>query len=153
MREADVPAQQSAAQQDARLSWTDADPWRPSGAQGATGPRPQAPRGLTRSIRDRGTFEALARARPRRRGPLSLRRVASSDRGPARVAYAVGRDVGNAVARNRARRRLRAAVARRADDLQPGSAYLFGGGRAVLSLPFEELADLVRSVIERSERP
>lgn len=152
MREADVPAQQSAAQQEARLSRTDANPWGPSGAEGATGPRPQAPRGLNRSIRDRATFEALARARPSRRGPLSVRRLASSDPGPARVAYAVGRDVGNAVARNRARRRLRAAVARHEAQLQPGAAYLFGGGRGVLTLPFEELAALVAALVERSER-
>jgi ribonuclease P protein component len=64
----------------------------------------------------------------------------------------VARDVGNAVVRNRVRRRLRAAVAQRQDDLQAGAAYLFGGSRGVLTLPFGELADLVESVIERSDR-
>ncbi|MCI4344413.1 MAG: ribonuclease P protein component [Thermoplasmata archaeon] len=94
----------------------------------------------------------MARVRPSRRGPVSLRRAASSDPGPAGVAYAVGRDVGNAVVRNRVRRRLQAAVAQRQDDLQAGAAYLFGGSRGVLTLPFDELADLVGSMIQRSDR-
>ncbi len=43
---------------------------------------------------------------------------------PPRVAFSVGRPVGNAVARNRVRRRLRAAMHEHADCLQPGAAYL-----------------------------
>jgi hypothetical protein len=43
-------------------------------------------------------------------------------------------------------------VARHEDDLEPSSAYLFGGSRGVLTLPFEELVSLVAAVIERSER-
>jgi ribonuclease P protein component len=45
---------------------------------------------------------------------------------PPRVAYAVGRRVGNAVVRNRVRRRLRAAVQESAELLQPGCGYLVG---------------------------
>ena len=52
--------------------------------------------------------------------------------------------MGGAVARNRARRRLRAAVARTADDLVPG-AYLFGAGPEAVSMPFDALE---RSVAE-----
>ncbi len=61
--------------------------------------------------------------------------------------------MGNAVARNRARRRLRAAVARHEDELEPGAAYLFGGSRDVLGLPFDELASLVAAMIESPGRP
>lgn len=43
---------------------------------------------------------------------------------PPRVAFSVGRPVGNAVVRNRVRRRLRAALREHADYLQPGAAYL-----------------------------
>ena len=50
----------------------------------------------------------------------------------------MGRSVGNAVARNRLRRRLRAAVADRADDLCPGTAYLVSvGPRAAAMTPAE----------------
>jgi ribonuclease P protein component len=73
---------------------------------------------------------------------------------PPRVAYAVGRRVGPAVARNRARRRLRAAVAEHRADLAPGGVYLFEAEPAVLMLPFAELADtvagLIRDTRERS---
>jgi len=62
--------------------------------------------------------------------------------------------VGGAVERNRARRRLRAAVAARRDDLCAGGAYLFEAEPAVLTLPFAELADTVASLIrETRERP
>lgn len=45
---------------------------------------------------------------------------------PPRVAYAVGRKAGGAVARNRVRRRLRAATRAHARELEPGRAYLVG---------------------------
>jgi ribonuclease P protein component len=73
---------------------------------------------------------------------------------PPRVAYAVGRRVGSAVARNRVRRRLRASVAQRADELVPGAAYLFEAEPAVLNLAFADLADTVAWLIRRTrERP
>ena len=55
----------------------------------------------------------------------------------ARVAYAVNRSVGNAVVRNRVRRRLRAVVQSAA--LEPG-AYLVSASAAAGTLPFDELA-------------
>gem|GEM_PF-4880092 len=43
------------------------------------------------------------------------------------------------MARNRARRRLRAALREHADALRPGAAYLVGASRPVVSMPFREL--------------
>jgi len=43
---------------------------------------------------------------------------------PPRVAYAVGRKAGGAVARNLVRRRLRAAARSHRAELEPGRAYL-----------------------------
>ena len=42
------------------------------------------------------------------------------------MAYAVGRHAGGAVARNKIRRRLRAATREHARELEPGRAYLVG---------------------------
>jgi ribonuclease P protein component len=56
------------------------------------------------------------------------------------------------VDRNRVRRRLRAAVAECEADLVPGAAYLVSGGRRVLTMPFEELVDSLRRVLEVSGR-
>jgi ribonuclease P protein component len=58
------------------------------------------------------------------------------------VAYNVSRRAGNAVARNRIRRRLRAAMDEHAATLPPG-AYLVGAGREALTMSFTELHRLV----------
>ena len=68
------------------------------------------------------------------------------------MAYAIGRRFGTAVERNRARRRLRAAIALDAPLLLPGGAYLVAADRSVMTLPFPTLRDhmttLLRAVRE-----
>ena len=89
-------------------------------------------------IRDRDSFESLRRSGTRaRRGPVTVTYSATGDQRAPRVAYAVGRRVGNAVARNRLRRRLRAVVAE-VTGLAPG-AYLIGAGPEASELSYEEL--------------
>ena len=64
------------------------------------------------------------------------------DRGdghPARVGFAVRKSAGTAVARNRIKRRLRAAVA--SIDLRPGFDIVISGDREVVSLDFQVLVD------------
>ena len=56
------------------------------------------------------------------------------------MAYAVA-GAGNAVVRNRVRRRLRAAVARTEAELAAGGAYLVSARREALTMPFEALVD------------
>jgi ribonuclease P protein component len=67
-----------------------------------------------------------------------------SEGGPARVGFTVSRKVGNAVERNRVRRRLREVVRLAAEGRIPaGRDYVLVGRRAALELPFERLvADL-----------
>ena len=67
---------------------------------------------------------------------------------PARVAYAINRKVGNAVARNKVRRRLRAIVGdldREIDGGLPAGTYLLTVRPEVTSLSYRDLADRVRS--------
>src|SRR5262249_2107903 len=108
--EAHVPTQHPQARQDPRFSRPDAHPGRPRRPARSPGPRPEASLRLIRRVRDRATFEALARARRRRAGPVSLRYITDGSSDPPRVAYAIGRRFGNAVERNQARRRLRASI-------------------------------------------
>ncbi|MHB8437740.1 MAG: ribonuclease P protein component [Acidimicrobiales bacterium] len=92
-------------------------------------------------IRDRATFEALRRSGTRsRRGAISVTFTQIGEEQRARVAYAVGRKAGGAVARNRLRRRLRAVVAQlsQAGELAPG-AYLVGAGAPASAQTYEEL--------------
>ena len=69
---------------------------------------------------------------------------------PPRVGFAVGKTVGGAVARNRIRRRLRAA----ARELQstgrlPAGTYLFGATAAAGTLPWTELLSTVDDLVQR----
>ena len=62
--------------------------------------------------------------------------------GPARIGFTVSRKVGNAVVRNRVRRRLRE-VARLMpqDRLRCGHDYVLVGRRAALTLPFSRMME------------
>jgi ribonuclease P protein component len=140
MREAHVPAEQPKAQEAPRLPVPHAKPGRSSGAQGPTPARPHAPVGLIWRVRDRATFAVLARAERHARGPVTIRFVPGEPEAPPRVAYAVG-GVGNAVVRNRLRRRLRAAVARAQAELAAGGAYLVSARREALTMPFDALVE------------
>ncbi|HEY4919411.1 MAG TPA: ribonuclease P protein component [Xanthobacteraceae bacterium] len=65
-----------------------------------------------------------------------------ADTGPPRVGFTVSRKVGNAVERNRVRRRLREIVRLSdADRFRPGSDYVLIGRRAALDLSFARLAE------------
>jgi ribonuclease P protein component len=149
MREADLPAEQPEAQEEARVSRPDADARRTGGAAVPARSRPCPPVGLIWRVRGRETFRELARAPARRRGPLSLRFVPDERAVPPRVAYALGRSVGSAPVRNRLRRRLRAAIHERAALLAPGS-YLVGAGPGAVTMSPDELrgavAELLRGV-------
>ena len=65
------------------------------------------------------------------------------------MAYAIGRRFGTAVERNRARRRLRAAVAVHAAELLPGGVYLFAAERAVMTVPFPTLREHIATLVGR----
>jgi ribonuclease P protein component len=72
------------------------------------------------------------------------------DEGPPRVGLTVSRKVGNAVERNRVRRRLREVV--RLSDagrFQAGNDYVLIGRRAALELSFARLAEDVAGALKR----
>ena len=73
------------------------------------------------------------------------------DDDPVRVGYTVSKKVGNAVERNRVRRRLRAAV-REALERRPGRDYVVIGRRAALSRPWEALVGDLKSAADRLEQ-
>jgi len=83
-----------------------------------------------------------------RAGPLRVRFVAGRD---LRVAYAVSRRAGNAVTRNRIRRRLRAAVDVGASAL-PTGAYLIAADVDALTIEFSDLCDAVAEIAHRVSR-
>jgi ribonuclease P protein component len=88
-------------------------------------------------------------------GPVRARYLADGSPG-VRLAFAIGRSFGNAVARNRARRRIRAAFDGVVADmthaaLVPEGMYLISCSRSVLDITFSELVDSVEQLASRVE--
>lgn len=83
------------------------------------------------------------RAGEKRRGRFFLMEVLDRNDGqPARAGFTVTRKVGNAVVRNRVRRRLKEALRiRAAADMAAGHDYVIVGRDEVLSARFDALAD------------
>lgn len=72
------------------------------------------------------------------------------DDGPARVGFTVSKKVGNAVERNRVRRRLREIVRLSvAGGIQAGHDYVVIGRRAALQLPFARMAQDFEGALQR----
>jgi ribonuclease P protein component len=65
-----------------------------------------------------------------------------------RIAFAIGRRLGTAVARNRLRRRVRALLVSRAGEL-PAGLYLVGARPAAMSAGFARLATDVDVLLDR----
>lgn len=104
-------------------------------------------------LKSRPQFLAV-RAGEKRKGRYILLEVL--DRGepetPPRVGFTVTKKHGNAVERNRMRRRLKEAVRTAAGfAMQPGHDYVIVARRDVLAAPFTELqAVLQRRILEKS---
>lgn len=105
-------------------------------------PRPSlaSPRSLP-TLKTRAQFLAVAKGgrMPRRAFVLQAAEMA----GPPRVGYTVTKKTGNAVERNRIRRRLRAAIREASAAARPDVAYVLVGRRGALS---QDYRDLVRDL-------
>ncbi len=91
------------------------------------------------SVTKHASFAALRSDGHRvRSGPVSV--VYSPVESEPALAFAIGKRFGNAVDRNRARRRLRAAIERvHTQEPLAAGAYQISGSRQVLEVPFDVL--------------
>ncbi len=114
--------------------------------------------GLER-LKRRSEFLRVAAARQKWVAPglivqMRQRRAQLTEPEPGpRVGYTVTKKVGNAVARNRARRRLRSAAA----EVLPGKAlagrdYVLIGRQGTLTRPYRDLVDDLQTALERLSR-
>jgi ribonuclease P protein component len=101
-------------------------------------------------MRQRADFLAAASGAKAPATAFVLQALDRHDSGPARVGFTVSKKVGNAVERNRVRRRLREIVRRiAADAMRPGHDYVVVGRRAALALPFERMIQDFDGAIRR----
>lgn len=105
-------------------------------------------------LKKRAEFLAARKGR-RLNGPFFfVEALARGDEGPSRYGLTVTRKVGNAVVRNRIRRRLREAIRVFAEaDMVPGIDYVIVARREVLSAPFEVLSEELRRRFSRMAGP
>jgi len=98
------------------------------------------------SLRGEAAFRRVRREGVRRRvGGVTVVSAGAGPQAPL-VGIVAGRSVGGAVERNRAKRRLREALAHA--PLRPDRDYLVVAGRAVLEAPFPQLVSWVAQAVE-----
>jgi len=91
-------------------------------------------------LRQRADFLAAAAGNKVTASAFLLQARQRKDEGPARVGFTVSKKVGNAVERNRVRRRLREVVRRAAASrMHGGHDYVLVGRRAALNFPFDRM--------------
>ncbi|MHC5654754.1 ribonuclease P protein component [Stappia sp.] len=107
-----------------------------------TQPTAVSPSSTLPTLKKRAEFLAIAKGgrMPRRAFVLQ----AAPTPGPSRIGYTVTKKTGNAVERNRIRRRLRAAVREVANAARQDVSYVLVGRRGALS---QDYGDLVRDVM------
>ena len=100
-------------------------------------------------VTDRASFRGLRRHGQRaRRGPVAVTWCPATSAPVPRVAFAIGRAAGGAVARNRIRRRLRAALQELlVQDRLPAGTYLVSGTAEAADLPWPELVVLLDAAV------
>ena len=91
-------------------------------------------------LRKRSEFVAVQRGEKRRGRFFLLEVLSRNDRDPPRQGITVTKRQGNAVERNRIRRRIREALrTHAAGDMTPGNDYVVVGRRDILRASFDEL--------------
>ena len=101
-------------------------------------------------LRHRADFIAAASGLKSSSAGFVLQTKSRRDPGPSRVGFTVSRKVGNAVERNRVRRRLREIVRLHGGWMQGGHDYVLVGRRAALTLAFERLKRDFEEAVRRS---
>jgi ribonuclease P protein component len=103
-------------------------------------------------LKRRADFLAAATGSKVPAGSFVLQARLREDQGLARVGFTVTKKIGNAVERNRIKRRLRELVRLSDGTMQAGHDYVLIGRRSALNAPFERMADEFTRALKRAHR-
>jgi len=160
-READLSTEQACTQAPSRFPHAHGHQRRAQGAFGTAFARTQAAFRLTAGIeaariasmerlRQRADFLAAASGTRTTAAAFVLQARKRVDDGPARFGFTVSKKVGNAVERNRVRRRLREIVRGAGSNrIRSGHDYVLVGRRAALKVPFARIAEDFEGALRR----
>jgi ribonuclease P protein component len=105
-------------------------------------------------LRRRTDFRAAAAGLRVSVGAFVVQARRRAEDGPVRIGFTVSRQVGNAVERNRVRRRLREIVRLSAGDgMHDGHDYVLIGRRAALAVPFAQMRRELDGALGRIHDP
>jgi ribonuclease P protein component len=161
-READLSTEQACAQAPSRFPHAHGNQGRTESPVGTPQARAQAAVGLTAArtaariasmerLRQRADFVAAASGIKVPAAAFVLQARRRRDAGPPRLGFTVSKKVGNAVERNRVRRRLREIVRlSAASRLRAGHDYVLVGRRAALDLPFARMTQDFEGALQRA---
>lgn len=102
-------------------------------------------------LRRKADFDALARGGTARSTPLLVLRWRRTDGAPTRIGLSTPKALGGAVQRNRVRRRLRALIRERYDDIGAGWDLLVIARPAAGSASYADLRAAFATLLSRSE--
>lgn len=150
-RETYLSAQQLEEGPQARVQGPYRYPWGSRRPTSSPTQGPQASECVIESVGRKRTFAELRRnGRRVRHGSVRMSHLPIETSRP-QVAFALGRSFGNAVERNRGRRRLRAAfvevVSAKPTSARPTGAFLLTGSRGLLTDPFSRLTENVEACL------
>ena len=101
-------------------------------------------------LRKRADFVAAASGDKAHAAAFVLQARKRHEEGPVRVGFTVSKKVGNAVERNRVRRRLREMVRlTQAARMEPGHDYVLIGRSVALSVPMDHMIEDFRRAMQR----
>ena len=105
-------------------------------------------------LRRRTDFRAAAAGQRASVGTFVVQARRRAEAGPVRIGFTVSRQVGNAVERNRVRRRLREMVRlSQGGGMHDGHDYVLIGRRAALAVPFGQMRQELDAALGRIHDP